>query len=91
MQVNIKNLIDDAQCYQTVRELRWLGGVKCPSCESPRVIKRGFDDTEPDRQRYECHGCKVLLHKSPAPRTTPLIAGFSGPDRTAADPIPASD
>ena len=23
MQVNIKNLIDDVQCYQTVRELRW--------------------------------------------------------------------
>jgi hypothetical protein len=23
VQVNIKNLIDDVQCYQTVRELRW--------------------------------------------------------------------
>ena len=57
MQVNIKNLIDDAQCYQTVRELRWPDGVKCPSCESQHVIKRGFDDTEPDRQRYECHAC----------------------------------
>ena len=22
-----------------------------------RVIKRGFDDTEPARQRYECHNC----------------------------------
>jgi transposase-like protein len=21
------------------------------------VIKRGFDDTEPARQRYECHDC----------------------------------
>jgi hypothetical protein len=34
VQVNIKNLIDDAQCYQTVRELRWPDGVDCPSCES---------------------------------------------------------
>ncbi len=57
MQVNIKNLIDDAQCYQTVRELRWPDGVACPSCESKQVIKRGFNDTEPDRQRYECTDC----------------------------------
>jgi transposase-like protein len=57
VQVNIKNLIDDVQCYQTVRELRWPDGVVCPSCESKYVIKRGFDDTEPARQRYECHDC----------------------------------
>ena len=57
MQVNIKHLIDDVQCYQTVRELRWPDGIACPSCESTQVIKRGFDDTAPARQRYECHGC----------------------------------
>ena len=57
MQVNIKNLIDEVQCYQTVRELRWPDGIVCPSCESQEVIKRGFDDTEPARQRYECHNC----------------------------------
>jgi Transposase zinc-ribbon domain len=54
VQVNIKNLIDDGQCYQTVRELRWPDGVECPACQSKHVIKRGFDDTEPARQRYEC-------------------------------------
>ena len=32
MQVTIKHLIDDVQCYQTVRELRWPDGVRCPSC-----------------------------------------------------------
>jgi transposase-like protein len=53
----MKNLVDDVQCYQTVRELRWPDGVACPSCESKHVIKRGFDDTEPARQRYECHDC----------------------------------
>src|SRR5260370_41526914 len=57
VQVNIKNLIDDVQCYQTVRELRWPDGIACPSCQSTQVIKRGFDDTEPARQRYECHDC----------------------------------
>ena len=45
MQVNIKNLIDEVQCYQTVRELRWPDGIACPSCQSKHVIKRGFDDT----------------------------------------------
>jgi len=34
VQVNIKHLINDVQCYQTVRELRWPDGVVCPSCES---------------------------------------------------------
>jgi transposase-like protein len=57
VQVNITKLIDEVQCYQTVRELRWPDGVACPSCESTQVIKRGFDDTEPARQRYECHDC----------------------------------
>ena len=57
LQVNIKNLIDDAQCYQTVRELRWPDGVACPSCQRIQGIKRGFDDTEPARQRYACTDC----------------------------------
>ena len=57
MQVNIKHLIDDVQCYQTVGELRWPEGVACPSGESKHVIKRGFDDTAPARQRYACHDC----------------------------------
>src|SRR5215813_12423786 len=57
VQVNIKHLVDDVQCYQMVRELRWPDGVACPSCESIQVIKRGFDDTEPARQRYACHDC----------------------------------
>src|SRR5215471_6157660 len=57
VQVNIKHLVDDVQWYQTVRELRWPDGITCPSCESNQVIKRGFDDTEPARQRSECHDC----------------------------------
>jgi len=57
LQVNIKKLIDDVQCYRTVRELRWPDGVECPSCQSTQGIKRGFDDTEPARQRYECTDC----------------------------------
>ena len=61
VQVNITNLIDDVQCYQTARELRWPDGIACPACESTQVIKRGFDETEPARQRYECHACHRRL------------------------------
>jgi len=57
VQVNIKRLIDDVECYQTVRELRWADGMTCPSWQSTQVIKRGCDDTEPARQRYVCHDC----------------------------------
>lgn len=47
-------LIDEAQCYQTVCALRWPDGiVSSPSCQSKHAIKRGCDDTEPARQRYE--------------------------------------
>ncbi|WP_207309067.1 IS1/IS1595 family N-terminal zinc-binding domain-containing protein [Desulfobacter hydrogenophilus] len=60
MQVNIKTLIDDRQCYETVRELRWpegCQGCQCPFCDSKRVIKRGFNEKEPAKQRYECKDC----------------------------------
>ncbi|MGD9822787.1 transposase [Desulfobacter sp.] len=57
MQVNIETLIDDAQCYDTVRELRWPEECQCPHCDSKRVIKRGFDEKEPVKQRYECKDC----------------------------------
>ena len=34
VQVYIKKLIDEVQCYQTVRELRWPDDIICPSCQS---------------------------------------------------------
>lgn len=56
--VKITNLIDNAKCWQTVRELRWPGGmVKCTLCDSTNVIKHGHHNTETDRQRYHCKDC----------------------------------
>jgi transposase-like protein len=58
MEIEIKNLIDNKSCYEAVRRLRWQDeGPKCVFCESKDVIKRGKDDTQPDRQRYECKSC----------------------------------
>jgi len=75
VQVNIKNLIDAVQCYQTVRELRWPDGVACPACQSTQVVKRGCDDTEPARQRYECSDC----HKRFDDLTDTIFAGHHQP------------
>ena len=55
--VNIQALIDDAKCFETVRAMRWPDGVRCPGCGSAEVTKGGRDDTQPERQRYKCHGC----------------------------------
>jgi len=58
MLLNIQTLIDDAKCYETVRTLRWPDGIRCPHCDSSQITKQGKDDTQPERQRYECTACR---------------------------------
>ena len=57
MIVNILGIVDDAECYEVVRSLRWPDGVRCPHCDSAHVVKQGRDETQPDRRRYECRAC----------------------------------
>lgn len=57
MAIAIGRLIDDAKCYEMVRELRWPQGVRCPDCTSGQVVKNGHDTTEVCRQRYRCRDC----------------------------------
>ena len=56
--INIQQLIDDAKCYEMVRELRWTDGVRCPHCGSEEIIKRGRDEQQAHRQRYRCNACE---------------------------------
>ena len=56
--INIQGLIDDAKCYATVRDIRWPEGVRCPHCGSAQITKRGRDEQQKDRQRYECSACQ---------------------------------
>ena len=56
--LNILNLIDDARCFETVRAMRWPQGVTCPHCHSPQVTKQGHDESQPERQKYECTVCR---------------------------------
>ena len=55
--VNLPSLIDDARCYELVRQHRWPEGVRCPHCGSAGVARDGRDDVRPHRQRYRCAGC----------------------------------
>src|SRR6476660_8831734 len=55
--VNLPSLIDDAKCFELVRQHRWPEGVRCPSCGSASVARHGRDDPQPHRQRYRCAAC----------------------------------
>jgi transposase-like protein len=55
--VNLSSLIDDAKCFELVRQHRWPEGVRCPGCGSAVVTRHGRDDTQPQRQRYRCTAC----------------------------------
>ena len=57
MNLSIKQLISEDQCYETVRQLRWTNGVRCPHCDSDQSIKRGRHSHQTARCRYECKGC----------------------------------
>jgi len=55
--ISIKHLVSEAQCYETIRQLRWQKGVFCPHCDSQETIRRGFDGPDRLLQRYECKPC----------------------------------
>jgi transposase len=59
MRLHIQNLLDDAKCFDTVRQLRWSDGVVCPHCGAAHVTKQGRDETQPARQRYQCQACQT--------------------------------
>jgi transposase-like zinc ribbon protein len=49
--INLSGLLDDAKCFAFVRQQRWPEGVRCPGCDSAVVIRDGYDDIQPCRQR----------------------------------------
>jgi transposase-like protein len=57
MLVNLPTLIDEAKCYEVIRQLRWPEGVRCPVCNAAEFIKRGFHTHQAHRQRYQCRAC----------------------------------
>lgn len=55
--LNIRRIIDEAECYQVIRDIRWPDGIRCPHCDSQKLIKHGKDDTQLSRQKYLCKRC----------------------------------
>jgi transposase len=75
--IHRQSLIDDAQCFETVRTLRWPDGVSCPHCDRFDLTKQGRDDTQPERQRYLCQSCERRLDAV----TDTIFAGHHQPLR----------
>jgi transposase-like protein len=55
--VNLSGLLDEAKCFDLVRQHRWPDGVRCPGCDSAVVICNGHDEGQRHRQRYLCKAC----------------------------------
>ena len=53
----LSGLMDEAKCFALVRQHRWPDGIRCPACDSSKVIRDGCDDTQRARQRYRCKAC----------------------------------
>jgi transposase-like protein len=75
--VNLAALIDDAKCYELVRQHRWPDGVRCPRRESASVARHGRDDAQPHRQRYRCAACGARFDDL----TGTMLAGHHRPLR----------
>jgi transposase-like protein len=75
--VNLSALIDDARCFALVRQHRWPEGVRCPACDSVSVVRDGYDDGQPHRQRYRRKGCAGRFDDL----TGPVLAGHHQPLR----------
>jgi len=50
--LNIRRIIDEAECYQVIRDIRLPDGIRCPHCDSQKLIKHGKDDTQLSRQKW---------------------------------------
>ena len=75
--VDLSGLLDDAECFVFVRRRRWPEGVRCPVCGSDAVIRNGYDDTQPHRQRYRWKVCAGRFDD----RTGTALAGHHQPLR----------
>ena len=71
MRINLLNLMDEAKCYELLREIRWSGSIKYVSCSSDNIVKNGHDENHINKQRYQCNNC----HKNFDDLTDTLFSG----------------
>jgi transposase-like protein len=61
-----KELNTEAKCLAFLEKMRWPDGVKCLSCESPRITaitakgktNKKTGTVSPDRELYQCNECR---------------------------------
>ena len=75
--INLSSLIDDAKCFELIRQHRWPDGPRCPGCGGGSVARNGHDETQPHRQRYRCNGCGTRFDDL----TGTVLAGHHQPVR----------
>lgn len=75
--INLASLIDDAKCYELIRQHRWPDGIRCTTCSRTCVKRDGHDDTQRHRQRYRCKDCGARLDDL----TGTVLAGHHQPLR----------
>lgn len=75
--VNLSSLLDDAKCFELVRQHRWPDGVRCPQCHGAAIARDGRDDTQRHRQRYRCTTCAARFDDL----TGTVLAGHHQPLR----------
>lgn len=76
--LKLHDLVDDARCFEKVRNLRWPEGVVCPNCQWKEIMRSGYDETQPARQRYLCKGCDARFDDL----TDTIFAGHHQPLKT---------
>src|SRR5688500_3122136 len=77
MLVNLASLLDDAKCFELVRQHRWPDGVRCSHCRGAAIARDGHDDTQWQRQRYRCKTCAARFDDL----TDTVLAGHHQPLR----------
>ncbi len=75
--INLSALLDEAKCFELVRNHRWPQGVRCTDCDSVAVICNGHDETQRHRQRYLCKACRGRFDDL----TNTVLAGHHQPLR----------
>ena len=81
------DLLDNAKCYERIRELRWPDGVICPRCKTDDITRQGKDESQPERQRYFCKSCSrkfddLTLSVFAVTTTTENVGQLFAPDVT---------
>ena len=76
--IKLTTLLDEAKCYEVIRQLRWPDGVVCLHCRGTGVVRNGHDNRERHRQRYLCKTCKYRFDDL----TGTVLAGHHQPVST---------